>query len=1006
MGSLPIRDNSVFSLKIPFAVVALIFALFGVVSTAPAQTFNASFSTPVDPALVKDKFGVYQTPLGTQTNIQNASPLLSEAGVRDLRYELGVGKSGDLAYDQVGGSSTSPTYNFASIDGLLNSWSVANVFPLIAFTYDPLPLQTDGNFQDVPSNLGTWGNVNSAYASHFRNSDGRPGVWFEEWNEPDLSNGSGKVFFNGNQTDYGHVYSNGASGVRSGDSDARVGGPAVAYDTTYLTQSGILNDPIDFVSIHSYANYSSQLSNLRSTVTGHPNLPLLITEYNSYTSFGDNAACSLHQAAAAFFNDVSGLITNTDTPKVYWAQWIDDSAGGGLGMLTSTLHRKAIFNALKLYQTLLPVDQVSVSPATSGGVGRMAGVDPDNAGMVVWNNNTSPVTVTANLNSLPFSTGTAQLYYIDQNNASYEDGAPENLAVNQQWSISGGSTTWTGTIQPQSIAYIQVSDGTGKSLLQPTSIGNFVRSYYWYYNRPGSGTSYSDFDPLTSIARVGMGTNTYDVAQIGNVYNNPTNDLTITVAKSGPFSSNDANSMFGLRFDFQNTSGVYDHSVLYTNGLYNGARNSTLPWGEGTAVPDQVITQSAMNTGQPFQITLSSIAPSDWNGTRVIITPIIQNAGAGSRARIVIAPTSSSSSGLPYHDAFASGSAPGWTTYNGTWSVSNSSYGNSAIDTAGDKAVTGSTSWSDYTMQGDVELTSGSGDAGLLMNVTNPSAGTDSLDGYYIGINSTGSLVLGRESYGWTQLQTANIPGGVTANTWYHLTAQTVGCTLTVSAQPVGSITVTGFSYTDTGCTYTAGQIGIRSFNAAANWRDISVSSGSTTSTLPYYAPFASSASGWTTYAGSWSLASEVYSNSSTDTQGDKSIGGPTGGNFTMTGDMQLTTSSGNAGFLLRATNPAVGTDSVEGYYLGINASGSIVIGKENYGWTQLSTAPISFAANSWYHLTAEVVGCQITLTAQPAASTTTTSTTINDCSFSSGQVGLRTFATSAAWRYISVTPR
>jgi hypothetical protein len=309
-------------------------------------------------------------------------------------------------------------------------------------------------------------------------------------------------------------------------------------------------------------------------------------------------------------------------------------------------------------------------------------------------------------------------------------------------------------------------------------------------------------------------------------------------------------------------------------------------------------------------------------------------------------------------------------------------------------------------MQGDVELTSGSGDAGLLMNVTNPSAGTDSLDGYYIGINSTGSLVLGRESYGWTQLQTANIPGGVTANTWYHLTAQTVGCTLTVSAQPVGSITVTGFSYTDTGCTYTAGQIGIRSFNAAANWRDISVSLGSTTSTLPYYAPFASSASGWTTYAGSWSLASEVYSNSSTDTQGDKSIGGPTGGNFTMTGDMQLTTSSGNAGFLLRATNPAVGTDSVEGYYLGINASGSIVIGKENYGWTQLSTAPISFAANSWYHLTAEVVGCQITLTAQPAASTTTTSTTINDCSFSSGQVGLRTFATSAAWRYISVTPR
>lgn len=990
-------------------IAAVLFAatLFAAAPAASAQTFTANFSTPVDPPLVKDKFGVYQTPLGTQSVIQSSASLLSEAQVRDIRYEMGIGKSGAIAYDQIGGSSTAPTYNFSSIDALVNSWTAVNAFPLMAFTYDPLPLQTDGNFQDVPSNLATWGSINATYAAHFRNSDARPGVWFEQWNEPDLSNGSGKVFFNGDQTDYGNVYSNGASGIRSGDPDARVGGPAVAYDTTYLTQSGILNDPIDFVSIHSYANYSSQLSALRSNVTNYPNLPLLITEYNSYTSFGDNAPCSLHQAAAAFFNDVSGLLTNTDNPKVYWAQWIDDSAGGGLGMLTADLHRKAIFNALKIYQDMLPADQISVSPTTSSGVASMAGSDPDNAGMVIWNNNTTAVTVTANLNSLPFSTGTAQLYYIDQNNASYEDGAPENLAVNQQWSVSGGSTSWTGTIQPQSIAYINVSDGTGKSLLAPQNIGSFVRSYYWYFNRPGSGTSYSDFDPWTSVARVGMGVNTFDVAQIGNVYNNPVNNLTITVTKSGPFSTNDVNSMFGLRFDFQNTSGAYDHSVLYTNGLYNASRNSTLPWGEGTAVPDQVITESAMNSGQPFQISLSSIAPSDWNGTRVIITPIIQNAGAGSRATIAITPTNGSASGLPYHDAFAGGTAPGWNTYNGTWSVSNSSYVNSAVDTGGDKAIAGSPSWSTYTLQGDVEMTSGSGNAGLLINVTNPSAGTDSLDGYYIGVDSTsGNLVLGRESYGWTQLQTEALPGGVSQNVWYHLTAQASGCTLTVSAQPVGSTTVTGFSYTDSGCTYTSGQVGIRSFNAAASWRDISVSAGATTSTLPYYAPFAASASGWTTYAGSWSLSNEVYTNSSVDTQGDKSIGGPTGGNFTMTGDLQLTTSGGDAGFLLRATNPAVGTDSVDAYYLGINSSGALEIGKESYGWTLLNSTPISFTPNTWYHLTGEVVGCQITVTAQPATSTASTSVTVNDCSFSTGQVGLRSFNTSAAWRYISTTPR
>ncbi len=92
-------------------------------------------------------------------------------------------------------------------------------FPLVAFSYDPLPLQTDGEFQDVPSNLSTWGNINEAYASHFRSSDSRPGVWFEQWNEPDLSSGGNKVFFNGNQTDDGNVYLNGANGVNSGEAN-------------------------------------------------------------------------------------------------------------------------------------------------------------------------------------------------------------------------------------------------------------------------------------------------------------------------------------------------------------------------------------------------------------------------------------------------------------------------------------------------------------------------------------------------------------------------------------------------------------------------------------------------------------------------------------------------------------------------------------------------------------------------------------------------------------------
>jgi hypothetical protein len=323
--------------------------------------------------------------------------------------------------------------------------------------------------------------------------------------------------------------------------------------------------------------------------------------------------------------------------------------------------------------------------------------------------------------------------------------------------------------------------------------------------------------------------------------------------------------------------------------------------------------------------------------------------------------------------------------------------------------VTGSATWDNYTLQGDVEMTASGGNAGLILRVTNPAAGTDSLDGYYVGVDSSNSaLVLGRESYGWTQLHTVAMSGGVSANVWYHLTVQAVGCTFTVSAQPAGSTTVTGFTYTDSGCTFTAGAIGVRSFYTPAEWHNISVTVGGS-STLPYYAPFAASSgpSGWTTYAGSWSLSGGNYIDSAIDTSGDKSIGGPTSGNFTLTGDVDITTSGGNAGFLVRATNPGVGADSVDGYFLGVDSSGQIVIGEESYGWNVLAAAPlVSAPSDAWYHLTGQVVGCQLRLTAQPINKSTPVSDVIvTDCTFSSGQTGVRAYDTSAEWRYLSVIP-
>jgi len=372
---------------------------------------------------------------------------------------------------------------------------------------------------------------------------------------------------------------------------------------------------------------------------------------------------------------------------------------------------------------------------------------------------------------------------------------------------------------------------------------------------------------------------------------------------------------------------------------------------------------------------------------------------------------------LPYSSTFGTDDS-GWIDYDGCWSTSGGVYSETCGGTTGNKAIAGSTGWGDYTVQGDVEVNSGT-EAGLLVRASNPSNGADALNGYYAGINTSGNINFGRENGSWTALHSATIPGGLSTNTWYHLTVQAVGCTFTVSGDPVGSTaTPVSFTYTDTGCTFTSGAIGVRDYASTGSWRNITATSSGTTSTgtATYNAPFKSgTATGWTTYGGTWATngSTETYADTSGGS-GDKSIAGSSSwGNYSVTGDVELGTSTGsnpNAGLLVRVTNPATGVDSLDGYYAGVSSS-QLVLGKESYGWTQLSATnlPVTLPTNTWYHLTVEVVGCQITVTGVPSGSggsQVSTSYTDTGCTFTAGAVGVRTYNTDATWRDIAVTPR
>ena len=598
-----------------------------------AQTFTVDFGRWSGPPLVKTKFGVYQTPFLPPSTWKKMMPLLQEAGVQDFRYEMAWGKPDAQAFDQITGTAASPVIDFAPLDSLANGLKALGIHPLFAMTYNPLPLKTGAEWQrwkDVPSDLDAWGRINGSYAAHYRAALGLRGSSYEVWNEPDLPGDGGKVFFNGGPSDYARVYASAQVGLRAGDADALVGGPGIAYDTAYVAAA--LAHPMDFVSIHAYANYAAQVRSVRPLLAPHPGLPIFLTEYASYKDFGLTSPMSRANGAASFFDDARGLLTFPDVTKVYWAQWADDA----LGMLTNTLHRKALFNAFKIYQTLLPVDRSPVSPETSGGVSALASSDDHTAAVVLWNTGVEARAVTVHLDHLPFPVGVLAVSRIDATHASYiDDPATENLSTEARQAVTSRTAAWAGTVPAHGVVLLRVTDTSRNSLFQPASVGTYIRTRWWFPDR--TADSYADYDPRTCIARLGMGTHDLAAAQIGVLLDHPATEISVQVKRQGGFVRKDGNTLFGVRVDFETRQG-WTWSVLWHDGSYNARRDAALPWGKGGAMVDKsFIVPALMHGDGSFGLGIARQAPPGWDG-RVLMTPILQNAGANVQARLIFRP--------------------------------------------------------------------------------------------------------------------------------------------------------------------------------------------------------------------------------------------------------------------------------------------------------------------------------------------------------------------------------
>jgi hypothetical protein len=617
---------------------------------AASNTITADFSVGTDNPLIKTKFNLFNTFKRTQADFDRDSALLSELSAENMRVDFELGEPYGQDASAVGGTSSNLTYDFSLIDHESHAMLQHGVTPYWDYTYTPYPLQTVTSSCNVSGSytcgyyqppLSQWQQVAQTFATHFKTAN-IPVATQEVWNEPD-----GGGFYKGSLSDYEALYAATEASLRAGDSDAVLGGPVIAgstsYNSSFLQYVNANSLPLDVDTFHTYGSgsWANTVNAIRSQLSQYSafgTTTMSLDEYNSYAccSYPVGGTQDHYAAAAQLLHDFDQMLTHPELTSVSWAQFQDECAPGeaycydpSIGLVTHDGHRKASFNAFKIY-SMMPVDrkQVTISGAAQEA---MASTDGHRASLVAMNQTGSDQSTTVTLNNIPFSTGTVTVYRIDSTHASYFDNsASETLVPTETYSnVNTANWSWTGTIPNNGTVYFQVDDGSGLSGLAPNPIAKVINVNHYYWSRTTS--AYADFDPRTWVARQGMGNNQWADQEVGVTEENLPPLLTFTPTIQGTLVQNDQNSCACIRIDYM-VNGAYTKGVLfhgpYNGGtdLYSSSRNSPMQFGTKRQA-DQVVGVS--NLAQ-FQVNLSQYAPSNWSG-RAQITFLFQNAGNNTR---------------------------------------------------------------------------------------------------------------------------------------------------------------------------------------------------------------------------------------------------------------------------------------------------------------------------------------------------------------------------------------
>jgi len=615
-------------------------------------TVTADFAAPVDYPLSKEKFAVYNSGLVTLDRYRRDAERFAEVGPESLRIDIAWGwppGEDPYAVQPVTGTADQPVYHFDELDELAVLLNSQGVLPYWSYCYMPVPLQREGDWRSAPASMEAWERVLRAFARHYRDAGIRIG-YHEVYNEPDLVDPSaGPIFFTGTRDEYFEMYRRGAPGLKAGDPDAVVGGPALAvtgegsWFADFLAHVRAHDLPLDFASFHHYGpGVGEAVERMRDGLSRDPRFAatdLHLNEYNALPiDYPPGGPQEKHGQAAALLQDFHDLLGYPYLTKVSWAQFLDSGHDNYSGMVSIDGRRKAVFNAYKIYMTM-PTDRRRVgiaAPVGNGGIGGMAATDGHRAGIVVWNRSGAERIVTVALRDIPFPRGAFRVYRIDADHASWGDNlATEALtATETRDDVDTAALAWAGAIPRDAAVYLEVDDGSGISETPPHPVAAVVRTLRHYPDR--MRTAYADFDTHTWIARLGMVTERQALAQVGVTVEDLPDILALHFMVDGALRPIDEDSLLGVRIDYQ-ADGTYAWSVLFhgpyagSPDLYDARGSAPLPWGTGRP-PDRVVAVADLAR---FDIPVTASAPEAWTG-RAQLTFIARNAGVGVRAKVTV----------------------------------------------------------------------------------------------------------------------------------------------------------------------------------------------------------------------------------------------------------------------------------------------------------------------------------------------------------------------------------